>query len=165
MTLSLLRAVLATVHIGTAAAWLGAMLYSLLVVQPRAAAFLADAEELEDFTIVLPAGARAKVLALVAALAFSGIGLAAVELAAEDTPSAVWVTLVAAKAGALLVAVGLFAYVSWWLWPARAKAHALGSPELPALKRRFRVVALALTVTVGAGLVLGTAADSFGDTG
>jgi putative copper export protein len=35
---------LVTVHAGTAAVWLGAMVYSLLVVQPRAAAALEDPE-------------------------------------------------------------------------------------------------------------------------
>jgi putative copper export protein len=37
-------ALLVTVHAGTAAVWLGAMVYSLLVVQPRAAATLDDPE-------------------------------------------------------------------------------------------------------------------------
>jgi hypothetical protein len=157
---TLLRVALAIVHVGAGAAWLGAMLYSLLVVRPKAARFLGDADELEDFTIVLAAGARPKVLALMGALALSGAGVTAVEIGSEDDPRSAWFALVAAKAVALVVAFGLFAYVSWRLWPARAQAHALRAPELAALQHRFRVVALALTATVAAGLVLGVVADS-----
>ena len=160
MTASLLHAALAVVHTGAAAAWLGAMLYSLLVLQPRAASFFRDAEDLEDFTIVLAAGARPKVLALVAALAVSGAGLTVLELTADDAPEGPWLALVAAKGAALVVAVALFAYVSWRLWPARARAHALQSPELPALQRPFRLVAVALTGVVAAALVLGAVADA-----
>jgi uncharacterized membrane protein len=159
-----LRASLAVVHVGSAAAWLGAMLYSLLVVRPRAASFFRDEDDLEDFTIVLAAGARTTVLALMAALAASGAGLTVLELTRADAVRRAWLGLVVLKIASLLVALGLFVYVSWRLWPARARAHALRSPELPALQARFRLVALALTALVTAGLILGAAADALGPT-
>jgi uncharacterized membrane protein len=158
----LLRATLAVVHVGSAAAWLGAMLYSLFVVQPRAASFFRHRDDLEDFTTVLAAGARPKVLVLVAALAGSGAGLTVVETTKHDSVSGVWLALVVLKAAALVVAFILFVYVSWRLWPARALAQALESPEMPALQARFRLVALALTAVVTTGLVLGAVADALG---
>jgi uncharacterized membrane protein len=162
--MTLIRATLAVVHVGGAAAWLGAMLYSLLVVRPRAASFFRDPDDLEDFTIVLAAGARPKVLAVAAAVAASGAGLTVLELTRHDSVRGLWLGLVALKAAALLGALGLFAYVSWRLWPARALAHALDSPDARSLQARFRVVAVALTAFVASGLVLGAVADSLGPT-
>jgi uncharacterized membrane protein len=155
-----LRAALAVVHVGTAAAWLGSMLYSLFVVRPRTTAFFATAEDREDFAIVLAAGARWKVLALASVLALSGAGLTTLDLTEDDNPGVLWAALVASKGALLVGAVGAFAYVSWRLWPARARAHALGTPELPELQRRFTLVAVALTVAVATGLVLGVIADA-----
>ena len=156
MAIEILGAVLSAVHVGAGAAWLGAMLYSLLVVQPRAERFFAGADRYEEFAVVLAAGARRSVLALCSALALSGAGLVATEFAARG-PASPWVVLMVAKAALLAVAVGLFAHVSWRLWPARVFAR---PADLPPLQRRFRRVALALTAVVGAGLVLGAVADS-----
>jgi len=151
------RAALAIVHSVVAATWLGAMLYSLLIVQPRARSFLGSDAAYEPFAVALAAGARWKVLGLTAVLAASGAGLLAIEIADVDDLSALWVALIAAKAALLIAAVGLFAWVSWQLWPQRLFARAV---ELPALQRRFRAFALALTAVVGAGLVLGAIAGS-----
>jgi uncharacterized membrane protein len=143
-------ALLVTVHAGTAAVWLGAMLYSLLVVQPRAAATLDDPEELY---VALAAGARWKVIAMVGVLAASGAGL----IIAEDDASTAWVVLVAIKTALLIAALALFAHVSWRMWPARLFAL---PAELPGHRRRFRLVALALTAMVGTAFVLGTVAQT-----
>jgi uncharacterized membrane protein len=145
-------ALLTTVHAGTAAVWLGAMLYSLVVVQPRAAATLDDPEAL---AVALAAGARWKVIAMCAVLAASGVGLIAI----EDDPASAWVVLVSLKTALLIAALALFAHVSWRMWPARLFAL---PGELPAHRRRFRVVALTLTALVGAAFVLGTVADTLG---
>lgn len=112
---------------------------------------------------MLAAGARAKVLMLAAVLALSGAGLTALELSADDAPGSAWAAVVAAKGVALAVAVALFTYVSWHLWPARAAAHALGTSELPRLQRRFALVAIVLTATVGAALVLGVVVDALAE--
>jgi hypothetical protein len=155
MTVRALRALFVVVHTGAAAVWLGAMVYSIAVVQPRAQALLGD--RYERFARTLAAGARWKVLGLVAALALSGGGLIGLEVA-DDTPTGFWWALVAAKAALLLGAVALFAYVSWWLWPSRLFAN---PDRLPGLQRRFTLVAVTLTAVVAAGLVLGGVADAF----
>jgi uncharacterized membrane protein len=145
-----MRAFLTTVHAGTAAVWLGAMLYSLFVVQPRAAATLDDPEPL---SVALAAGARWKVITVCAILAASGAGLIAI----EDDPSTAWSVLVALKTALLIAAIALFARVSWRMWPARLFAL---PEELPRHRRRFRVAALALTGMVAIAFALGTVAQS-----
>jgi uncharacterized membrane protein len=155
-----LLTVLVLVHVVVAAAWLGGMLYSIVVVQPRLKAFFQDAGEREDFATVLASGARWKVLGLAAVLALSGAGMAAVELSDADSPSGAWIALVVAKAALLAAAVALFAYVSWRLWPRRLLANMTGSPELGEIQARFRLISLTLTALVAAGLVAGVVADA-----
>jgi uncharacterized membrane protein len=145
-------ALLMTVHAGTAAVWLGAMLYSLFVVQPRAAAALEDAEPL---FVALAAGARWMVIAMCAVLAASGAGLIAI----EDDASTAWTVLVSVKTALLIAALALFGDVSWRMWPARLFAL---PEEVSQHRRRFRVVAFALTALVGTAFVLGTVADTLG---
>jgi uncharacterized membrane protein len=142
-------------HVLLAAVWLGAMAYSLAVVQPRTARFLADERHSEQLAAVLAAGARRIVLALIAALAASGVALTRVAPAVDRSGG--WWALIAAKAGVLALALGVFAQVSWRLWPARLFAT---GDELPAVRRRFRRAAIVLIVLVAAGTVLGVAADA-----
>ncbi|MBW3575978.1 MAG: hypothetical protein KY450_14285 [Actinobacteria bacterium] len=153
----LVRVALGVVHVGVAAAWLGAMLYSRAVVQPRAERFFDDPDRSEVFAVTLAIGARWKVLGMCAALGVSGVGLVVAELAGEAGRSGVWVGLMVAKAVLLAVAVAVFVHVSWRLWPARIMAL---PDELVVLQRRFATVALVLTGVVATGLVLGTVADS-----
>jgi hypothetical protein len=160
MWADVLRAVLVLVHVGVTAAWLGGMLYSILVVQPRLATFFTDGVEREDFATVLAAGARWKVLGLAAALVLSGAGLTAIELEEADSPSGAWTALVVGKAALLATATALFAYVSWRLWPRRLIAHLSASPELRGIQARFRTISVILTALIGAGLVAGVIADS-----
>jgi hypothetical protein len=135
------------------------MLYSLLVVQPRLAGFL-TADQREDVTTVLAAGARWKVLGLAAALALLGAGLTAIELDEAESPSDAWTALIVVKGALLAVVIALFVYVSWRLWPARLLAHMSGSPDLEAIQRRFRMVAVAITTLIAGGLVAGVLADA-----
>jgi hypothetical protein len=135
------------------AVWLGAMAYSLAVVQPRTARFFADRpRDSERFAVELAAGARRPVLAAVALLAASGAGLVVAE---DGARAAGWWTLVALKAAGLCAAAGLFAYLSWRLWPARLFAH---PDELDTHRRRFMGLALALTAIIALEFVLGAAA-------
>ena len=139
------------------AVWLGAMAYSLAVVQPRTARFFAARpRDRERFAVELAAGARRPVLAAVGLLAASGAGLVVAEDGARATG---WWTLIALKAAGLCAAAGLFAYVSWRLWPARLFA---GPDELEAHWRRFTRSAAALTAIVALEFVLGAAAAEFG---
>ena len=143
-----------SVHLLVGAVWLGAMAYSLAVVQPRAARFFgARPDERERFAVELPSAARRPVLAAIVVLAASGVGLV---LAEDAGRGAGWWVLVGAKAAALAAAAVLFAQVSWRLWPARLLSAT--PAELPGLRERFGRAALALTALVTLGFVLGAAA-------
>ena len=61
----------------------------------------------------------------------------------------------ALKVAGLCAAAGLFAHVSWRLWPARLFA---GPDELETYRRRFMRSAAALTAIVALEFVLGAAA-------
>ncbi|WP_129665235.1 hypothetical protein [Phytoactinopolyspora endophytica] len=106
------------VHLGLLAAWLGSMLYSLVIVQPRAHRFFAaDDDRLEEFLTVLGSGNRRPVLALLAGLLVSAASLPAI-----DSPSTSRAILYALEGGLLLAASAVFARVSWRLWPRRVFA-------------------------------------------
>ena len=140
-------------HVLAAAIWLGAMAYSLAVVQPRSRRFLDDEESREGFAAMLASGARYPVLALIALIAVSGAALTAIG-GDEGRPDGWW-ALIAAKAVILALAFALFAFVSWRLWPARLFAV---PAERDAIRRRFAAVAIALVALVGTAIVLGAAA-------
>jgi Flp pilus assembly protein TadB len=141
--------VVSLVHAGVGAVWLGSMAYSLFVAQPRIARVLA-AGPAEDVYRELAAGNRWRVVALIATLALSGLGLAAV----VDAPAhaRLWWVLVAAKTLLLVLAAGAFWWVSWRGWPGRVFAL---PAELPAVQRRFRQVALLMCGLVGSAFALG----------
>ena len=151
-----LVAALTVIHLAATAVWFGAMVHSLLVVGPRAETFFGDALAYERFAATLAAGARWKVVGLIAALGSSGGGLVAAELATRS-PSALWWLLIGAQVALLLIACTVFAYVSWRLWPARAFAS---RRDVAAIQRRFRLAAGVLTAAVGAALVCGGIAEA-----
>ena len=142
-------------HVVLAAVWLGAMAYSLSIVQPRTARFLADERRADELAAVLAAGARRKVLAVIALLAISGAALVLAAPAGERTGG--WWALIVVKVGLLGVALGVFAHVSWRLWPARLFTS---DDELPLVRARFRRAAVTLMALVAAGIVLGVAAGA-----
>ena len=143
--------VLVLVHGGLAALWIGAMAYSLRVVQPRLVQFHGGPAAAEDAATYVAAGARWKVVAVLAGLAVSGGGLV---LLADGDQSSAWWSLVAVKGLALLLASAVFWYVSWRMWPQRLFATAA---EVPAHRRRFTVAGSALLGLAGVGAVLGVA--------
>lgn len=143
------------VHVLLAAVWLGAMAYSLAVVQPRAERLLGE-QRYEEFAAVLASGARWPVLALCAGLGLSGGGLVAVVLA-DRAPTTGWWVLVGAKSVVLIVAMVVFWYVSWRLWPQRIFAV---PDEVPALRRAFWRAAATLLALVVTEFVLGAAAQA-----
>jgi Flp pilus assembly protein TadB len=139
--------VLVVTHGLLGATWLGAMLYSLFVVQPRAARFFAgDDDAYEQWVVTLAAGNRWPVVALIAGIGVSGAALPFVD--------AGWSAVVLAKAVLLAVAAGVFWYVSWRHWPRRIFAT---EAERPALRRTLRRCAYALVACAGAASVLGLA--------
>lgn len=124
--------------------WLGSMVYSLVVVQPRGARFFRDDEQREEFLVVLANGNRWPVVALVVGLLFSGGGVA---IAGSGAVSVGFTLAV----GLDLVAAGIFVDVSWRHWPARIFAL---PEEIPGFRRRLTVRAAAMTVLVGVSYVV-----------
>lgn len=145
---------LVLVHLGVATLWLGGMTYSLFVVQPRVPRVLPDPAESEEVYRELAAGNRWRVVALIAVLALSGLGLVFV-YSGQSSPGERWWILIALKIILLGVASAAFWWVSWRGWPRRI--FALPS-ELPAEQARFRWVALAMAALVGTAFLLGVAA-------
>ncbi|MQA85237.1 MAG: hypothetical protein GEV03_11585 [Streptosporangiales bacterium] len=153
--MSVVTFVLTAAHAVVGSVWLGAMAYSIAVVQPRAARLL-GLERYEELATVLGAGARWAVLGMCAALALTGAGLVALAYV-DRSPGTGWLVLVVAKAVLFGCAATLFGYVSWRLWPARLFAL---PAELPSLHRAFRRAACALIALVGANMILGIAAHT-----
>jgi hypothetical protein len=141
-----MQTLLALLHAGVGAVWLGSMAYSLFVVQPRIARVLA-AGPAEDVYRELAAGNRWRVVALIAALALSGLALVPL----TDHPRGWWV-LVLLKTLLLVLASAVFWWVSWRGWPRRVFAL---PDELPAVQRRFRTVAIVMAGLVGLDFALG----------
>ncbi len=124
--------------------WLGSMVYSLVVVQPRVARFFRDDEQREEFLVVLANGNRWPVVALVVGLLLSGGGVAF----AGSGAVSVGFTL---AVGLDLVAAGIFVDVSWRHWPARIFAL---PEEIPGFRRRLTVRAATMTVLIGVSYVV-----------
>jgi hypothetical protein len=146
--------IVSLIHSGVGAVWLGSMVYSLGVVQPRIGRLFGDPARAEDVYRELAAGNRWRVVALIVMLAGSGVGLVA-PVAGEHDDGGWWWALIAAKGGLAIVAAVCFWWVSWRGWPARVFAL---PAELPAQQRRFRRVALVMTGLVGAAFALGVVA-------
>ena len=118
--------------------WLGAMGYSLFVVQPRLGRMVGhDPVRVEEIHRELAHGNRWRVVALIAILWLTGIGLALLR------PGG-WIVL-SVKGLALAGASVLFWWVSWRGWPARVFAL---PGELAPLQLRFRRIALAMVALV-----------------
>jgi Flp pilus assembly protein TadB len=143
-----LTALVAVIHAGLAAAWVGGMAYSLFVVQPKVARFYGkDEDSREALTAVLASGNRWKVLGLIAAIGASGIVLWLI----VDT--SLWIHVV--KTVLLIVASGIFWYVSWRHWPRRIFATAA---ERPALQRQLRILATTMLALAATAFALGVLA-------
>lgn len=135
--------VLAVAHLGLISVWLGSMLYSLLIVQPRVTQFLAgDDDQLEALLTTLGAGNRRPVLALIAGIEVSG-GL----LVAVSGPSAAQLSLYLVALVLVGAAGALFVRVSWQLWPSRIFALPAERPAHRAVLRRYAMMMTGLLAT------------------
>jgi Flp pilus assembly protein TadB len=144
-----MTAIVAILHAGLAAAWVGGMAYSLFVVQPKLKKyFAADQDSREALTTVIASGNRWKVVGLIGVIALSGVVLL---LLNHDH----W-QLHAVKGLLLLIATGIFWYVSWRHWPRRVFATAA---ELPVLQRRLVLLATTMLGLAGAAFALGVLAE------
>ena len=143
----------AAIHVSAAAAWFGAMLYSLAVLHPRAARYFRSSEELEEFIATLSQGARWKVLGILGVIAATGAAL----LFISSPGSRLWWLLMFIKFALFIAALGIFWYASWRLWPRRIFAIA---DELPRLRRQFRIVGISLVAIAVISIVLGIVAQA-----
>lgn len=140
-------ALVAATHLGLIAVWLGSMLYSLLIVQPRATRFLGgDDGALEAFLTELGAGNRRPVIVLVAAALATGAALPFLREA--STAHAV---MYVGEAVCFVAAFAVFARVSWRLWPQRLFAL---PEERPRHRRAFYQHAATIVVLVAAAFAL-----------
>jgi len=140
------------VHIIASAGLLGAMGYSIGVVQPRARRFFEKPADFEEFTAFISNGARWKMLGTLAVIGLTGALLIIFHPREADHR---WLALIAAKMLVLLIATVVFCYASWRLWPARIFA----SPEeIPKFQRRFRLVGYAMITMVVLEFVLAAVA-------
>jgi hypothetical protein len=151
----LTEAALLGVHVLGGGVWVGAMVFSIFILQPRAEQFFRREADFEDFIFSVVHGARWKVFSGIVAIAVSGIGLAVWPGHAIVGGSAVWSSLFAAKVVAFVLAAGLFVYVSWILWPRRTFATA---EELPAIKRHFFRVGAVMVIANALNMLLGVGA-------
>ncbi len=140
------------VHLLGGGVWIGAMVFSIFVLHPRAEAWFTRDADFESFTVVH--GARWKVFSGIVAILVSGLALLAWPGHA-DFDSPLWVALLAAKLLCFAISAGAFVYVSWVLWPRRTFAAA---DELPALKARFMRVGVLMVLANAANMGLGIAA-------
>jgi hypothetical protein len=144
-----MRALVIAAHLFLGVGWLGAMSYSLFMVQPKAARYFgADDDAHEDFLTTLANGARWKVVGLIAALAATGVVLV---ITARDRDTGWWVGI-GAKTALLLAAGGVFWWVSWRAWPARVFAL---PAERQRWRTRFRLAALTMLGCGGLAAFLG----------
>jgi putative copper export protein len=147
--------ILTVLHSLAGAAWFGAMFYSAMVLQPRAQAYFQRPESFEQFISAISSGARWKVLTAFAMVGASGIVMALLEVQRPRSP--LWSMLVAGKLVLYLIALAVFIYTSWRLWPARILASA---EEVPIIQRRFRRIGQIMLCLIGLSFVLGLVAHS-----
>ena len=141
------NALVAIIHAGLAAAWVGGMAYSLFVVQPKLKKYFGpDQDGREALTTVIASGNRWKVVGLIAAIAVTGLGLLAI------TNEHWWIH--ALKGLLLLAATAIFWYVSWRHWPRRVFAT---STERPTLQRQLIVLATTMLALAGTAFAVGVA--------
>jgi Flp pilus assembly protein TadB len=135
----------AIIHAGLAAAWVGGMTYSLFVVQPKLKKYFGpDEDSREALTTVIASGNRYKVLGLIATIAATGLILLLLD------HQHWWIH--ALKALLLLVATAIFWYVSWRHWPRRVFAT---TTERPALQRQLLLLATTMLALASAAFALG----------
>ncbi len=153
----LAEATLLGVHVLGGGVWIGAMVFSIFVLHPRAEIYfkrVTREADFEDFIFTVVHGARWKVFSGIVAILLSGAALA-VWPGHHVNGDALWRSLFALKLLLFATSAGCFVYVSWTLWPRRTFATAA---ELPAIKTRFTRVGVLMIVTNALNMALGIGA-------
>lgn len=138
-------------HVVGGGVWIGAMVFSVFILHPRAERFFQRSADFEDFIFSIVHGARYKVLTGIAAIVLTGVALIHV----RDVPPGPWRWLVVAKIALLIASLALFLYVSFALWPRRVFAR---EDELPAVRRRFWWIGVVMIACNAANAGLGVLA-------
>lgn len=144
----LLDQAVAAIHLLSAAAWFGALVYRAFFVDPKALKFFQGGPEHERFSLELADGMRYVVMLALVACGLSGSVLAGLRW----TPADGWLVLMVGKAAVWAVAFAVFAYISWVFWPRRVFA---GPADWPSVRRQGVVLALVMIGIAGLGIVLG----------
>jgi hypothetical protein len=145
---ALLDQVLISIHLLSAAARFGALVYRTLFVDPKAIRFFAGGRAFERFSLDLAHGMRWVVLTALLSCGLSGFVLVGLRWSPGDE----WLTLISGKAGLWAVAFAVFGYVSWVYWPRRVFATA---DEWRGVRRQGLVLSLLMIGIAGLGIVLG----------
>lgn len=151
----LAEASLLGVHVLGGGVWVGAMVFSIFILHPRAEQFFAREADFEDFIFTVVHGARWKVFSGIVAILLSGIGLSLWPGHAIAGDDPVWRVAYLIKLALFVLASGCFVYVSWVLWPKRTFASAA---ELGPIKRHFFRVGVVMVVANAMNMALGIAA-------
>ena len=146
--MSLLERGLAAAHMLSAAAWFGALVYRTFFVDPKATKFFRVGTEYERFSLHLADGMRYVVMASLLTCGLSGFAL----MGLRWNSSEAWLTLMGAKIIVWVVALALFAYISWVYWPRRVFATA---DEFPKVRRQGLALSLVMIGIAASGMVLG----------
>jgi len=139
------HAMVTLVHAVGGGVWIGAVGFNVFVLHPRAERFFAEPGRFEDFVFTVVSGMRWWVVAGIVALGGAGFELLRLRALAVDA-------VILAKLGLLLVTTGLFAVLSWRMWPARVLA---APAELAGLRRRFARVGAVMVACNLANVALG----------
>ncbi len=147
-------AFLAVCHALAGAVWLGAMVYTCFVLNPRAHTYFRSDKDFESFILTVSHGARWLVICALASMAATGGALMALH---GPSPRPSWLLLMALKIGLFCAATVLFWYVSWRLWPARVFATV---EEAPAFQKTFSRWARVMIAIASSAMVLGVLAHA-----
>jgi putative copper export protein len=143
------RTIISVVHVLAGSAWFGAMVYSLFVLQPRARLFFKDPSQFEEFVAFVAHRSRWKVLSGMGFIAVTGLILFLFDYKSH---SRLYTIIIGTKSVLFVLAVGLFCFVSWKLWPARCLASA---NEIPKFQQRFRLIGVILLILAATMMILG----------
>jgi uncharacterized membrane protein len=139
---------LSTIHYLAGAVWFGALIYRTFFVDPRAKRFFERPQQYEHYALNLAQGMRWVVLL---ALVITGAtGFTLVGLRWQD--DAMWQRLMLAKVIIWIVALGIFAYISWVYWPQRVF---MVPSESKRLNAQGLGLALGMIAISGLGILLG----------
>jgi putative copper export protein len=148
-----LEQAVALIHTLSSAAWLGALVYRLCFVDPKAMRSLGDGAKFEKFSLDLAHGMRYVVVLALVSCGLSGFALMGMRWNAAEH----WQAMMAAKIALWAIAVGLFTYISWVYWPRRVFADAT---EWPAVRRQGLRLSLVMIAIAGLGFVVGQLAQT-----